>query len=178
MNEGSIGNPFRPPMVSFIPSPAMLKALSVLMARALSRFKPTPRSPDHDLGRRGEDVAAHYLRRAGYRIIERNVRVPMGEADIIAETRDAMVMIIVEVKSRLRTPGQPELSATVAPEAAITAHKRRKLATIAQHLARANRWHDRTVRIDVIAVEFFTLSDPQPLIRHHPAAVPFQSVAH
>jgi putative endonuclease len=123
-------------------------------------------SPTRLLGRRGEDAAAALLRRTGYRIIERNAVVPMGEADIVAQAPDGRTMVIVEVKSRRRAPGQPERSATTPPEAAVTRRKRGKLAAIARHLARANNWQDRPVRIDVIAVEF-TDGVREPALRHH-----------
>ncbi len=118
------------------------------------------------LGRRGEDEAAAHLKRQGFRIIARNVQVPMGEADIVAHAPDGRAVVIVEVKSRLRTPGQSARSAATPPEAAITQRKRRKLLSIARHLAASNGWHDRPVRIDVVAVEF-THGSPTPTLRHH-----------
>lgn len=124
------------------------------------------RSATRELGRRGEDAAAALLRRTGYRIIDRNVVVPMGEADIVAQTADGRTIVIVEVKSRRRAPGQPARSATTLPEAAITAHKRRKLRAITAHLVRANGWGERPVRIDVIAAEF-TDGERVPVLRHH-----------
>lgn len=50
------------------------------------------------IGDLGEDIAARYLMRKGYRIRERNYRAMHGEIDIIAE-KDGMV-IFVEVKTR------------------------------------------------------------------------------
>ena len=35
-------------------------------------------------GKKGEDIAAVYLRKKGYRIVERNYRCRYGEIDIIA----------------------------------------------------------------------------------------------
>ncbi|MCA1748965.1 MAG: YraN family protein, partial [Sphingomonadales bacterium] len=35
-------------------------------------------------GRRGEGLAAWYLRLKGYRILDRNIRTPRGEVDIVA----------------------------------------------------------------------------------------------
>jgi len=103
------------------------------------------------LGRKGESAAADYLRAHGYRILARNVVVPMGEADLLAESPDGQSIVLVEVKTRERT-GHANSDA-VPPEAAITAHKRRKLRAIARHLIRANNWHDRAFRIDVVGVE-------------------------
>jgi len=57
-------------------------------------FGRKPRS----LARRGEDAAARYLRRQGYCILDRNVRLGRYEIDIIA--RDGDTIAFVEVKAR------------------------------------------------------------------------------
>lgn len=49
-------------------------------------------------GNYGEDLAAAYLKRKWYKIIERNYRNKFGEIDIIARKKDTVVF--VEVKSR------------------------------------------------------------------------------
>ncbi len=43
-----------------------------------------------------EEFATNYLKRLGYKILDRNVRTPYGEVDILAEYRGKKV--IVEVK--------------------------------------------------------------------------------
>ena len=50
-----------------------------------------------ELGRRGEERAVEYLRRRGYRILERNYQTREGELDIVAKQGDALVF--VEVKT-------------------------------------------------------------------------------
>ena len=52
----------------------------------------------HDLGKMGEDLAAGYLKKAGYRIVKRNWTTGKNEIDIIAENKDYIVF--VEVKTR------------------------------------------------------------------------------
>ena len=49
-------------------------------------------------GMRGERLAAKYLKRCGYKIVERNFKCPFGEVDIIARQGD--VLAFVEVKAR------------------------------------------------------------------------------
>lgn len=122
------------------------------------------------LGRKGEQAAAAYLASQGFRIIDANVELAAGEADLIALDPDQETYVIVEVKTRARRPGQPLQSAQTPPEAAITAHKRSKLRQIASHLKRTNQW-TRT-RVDVIAIE--QIEDggqPRLVIRHHKDAV-------
>ena len=50
------------------------------------------------LGKFGEDSAARYLRRRGYKILERNFRCRQGEIDLIASKGEYVVF--VEVKLR------------------------------------------------------------------------------
>lgn len=50
------------------------------------------------IGRIGEDIAADFLQRNGYRVIERNLHVSRNELDIIAE--DSEYLVFVEVKTR------------------------------------------------------------------------------
>jgi putative endonuclease len=52
-----------------------------------------------DVGRRGEEVAAKYLRRQGLRILKRNVRSGRGEIDLIAT--EGSTLVFVEVKARV-----------------------------------------------------------------------------
>ena len=40
---------------------------------------------DEPLGRRGEEYAARYLRKKGMRVLARNVDVPGGEVDVLAD---------------------------------------------------------------------------------------------
>jgi len=124
-------------------------------------------SPNRDLGNRGEQAAANLLKSKGYRILGRQVRVPMGEADLIAEDPRDHAIVVVEVKSRLTRNGRP--GSSIAPERSVTAHKKKKLLQIARHLVRANRWGERPLRIDVVAVEFdgTRVCD----VRHHVGAV-------
>lgn len=63
------------------------------------------------IGQAGEERAAEYLRRNGYKILDRNFRTPFGELDIVAEEKDST--IFVEVKTRLTDSlGPPYLSVT------------------------------------------------------------------
>jgi putative endonuclease len=54
-----------------------------------------------ELGRRGEILAAKYLRKHGYKILYRNFRAPRGgEVDIICRDKSSDTLAFVEVKTR------------------------------------------------------------------------------
>lgn len=96
------------------------------------------------VGRRAEESAADYLRRSGYRILERNVRARFGEIDLVA--RQGQVLCFVEVKARSSTRfGWPE--------EAVTFRKRQKLIRLAQwYLRRHRAWQGLPVRFDILSI--------------------------
>jgi putative endonuclease len=98
-----------------------------------------------ELGRRGEDEAADYLRRLGYRIVGRRERVLRGDIDIVA--LDDRTVVFVEVRTRSATThGHPAETVGHA--------KQRRIATLATAYIRRHRLQDQSVRIDVVAVTF------------------------
>ena len=125
---------------------------------------------DKALGRAGERASARFLRRAGYTILDRNVRVAPGEADLVCLAPDRSTIVLVEVKTRRRGTNKSLMGETVPPEASIHQTKRRTLASVARVLATANGWTDRHVRIDVVAVEWPD-DGRGPTLRHHIGAV-------
>ena len=52
----------------------------------------------NERGRWGEELAAKYLRKKRYRLLEMNYRCRMGEIDLIVENRK--LLVFVEVKLR------------------------------------------------------------------------------
>ncbi len=124
-----------------------------------------PRPGRQELGRLGENAAARLLRRARYRVLARNVRTRSGEADLVCLAPDRSTLVIVEVKTRLLVGEHPP------PEASVDAHKRLKLRQVRRALIRANRWQDRPVRIDVVAVDWPDEPRARPSLRHYIAAV-------
>jgi len=58
-------------------------------------------------GNRGEAIAAEYLQKKGYKIIERNFRTRFGEIDIVCW--DGKILVFVEVKTKMGHDfGEPE----------------------------------------------------------------------
>lgn len=53
------------------------------------------------MGKRGEDAAAAYLAKQGYRILARNYRCREGEIDLVAQ--EGEFLVFVEVKARSST---------------------------------------------------------------------------
>jgi putative endonuclease len=81
--------------------------------------RPSP----HALGRNGEEAAADYLARAGFRITATGYRRLRGEIDIIA--RDGPTLVFVEVKTR-------RAEEFGFPEEAVTPAKQRQIRRIAE----------------------------------------------
>ncbi len=59
----------------------------------------TVRDPRRRLGELGERLARDHLTRAGYRIVDTNVRTRQGELDIVAA--DETALVFCEVKTRV-----------------------------------------------------------------------------
>jgi putative endonuclease len=102
------------------------------------------------LGRAAEDLVAERLRRSGWSIVGRNVRLPSGELDLVA--LDGRTLVFVEVKAgRLGASLGPEQ-----PAHAVGPRKQRKL----RRLAREWIWERRGpsgvagYRFDVVGVSF------------------------
>ncbi|MBI4078855.1 MAG: YraN family protein [Candidatus Levybacteria bacterium] len=110
---------------------------------------------------KGENLACNYLKRKGYRIIERNFRKGYGEIDIVAlhpaGLGQAQVLVFVEVKTRTSDLFGPPLEA-------ITPWKIRTLVKTAQYYKLLHPQLPDSLRLDAIGVDFF--SNPSPKIEH------------
>lgn len=95
------------------------------------------------LGRRGEQVAAEYLERAGFRILDRNWRCAEGEIDIVAAER--RVLVVCEVKTRSGTRYGT-------PAEAISRAKRNRLRRLAVRWLVAHGVLFDEVRVDVLGL--------------------------
>ena len=95
------------------------------------------------LGREGEDRAAKFLAKRGYRILERNYRTRSGEIDLIALDRG--VVVFVEVKTRTS-------DAFGAPELAVTPQKQQRMLKAALGYMKYKKLHQVPCRFDVVAI--------------------------
>ncbi len=115
-----------------------------------------------NIGQSGEEVAATYLKKSGYQILDRNyanVRgIRLGEIDIVAE-KDKHI-VFVEVKAAWIEAGRESRL----PEWQVTRGKLRKMEKIANIYLKEKRLEDREYSFDVVAVTFFSMGEPE--IRH------------
>ena len=95
------------------------------------------------LGNRGEKIAANFLRKQGYRIIEKNYHSRLGEIDIVANEGESIVF--VEVKTRRSTDFG-------LPEEALSYDKRRRLSKLALGYLAHRRIKDTNCRFDVVSI--------------------------
>ncbi|HON57938.1 MAG TPA: YraN family protein [Smithella sp.] len=99
----------------------------------------------------GEELAVSFLKKNGYKILEKNYRCPMGEVDIVA--RDHQSLVFVEVKTR-KSDGFGY------PEEAVNTKKQKKISRVALHYLQENNLTDELIRFDVVAV-LMTSSPPE-----------------
>lgn len=95
------------------------------------------------LGKSGEQLAAKYLKKNGYKILIQNYRCKFGEIDIIA--KGSGVLVFIEVKTRSGTTHG-------SPAAAVNARKQRQISRAAQYYLAEHSLFDSPARFDVISI--------------------------
>ena len=106
------------------------------------------------LGQQGEDLAEDFLKRKGYKLVERNYRCKSGEVDLIV--LDRKVIVFVEVKTRTD-------HSFGSPFEAVEARKQRKMIEAARVFLHERRLDQRDARFDVVGVSW---PHGKPLIEH------------
>ena len=96
-----------------------------------------------ELGKKGEEKALRFLKKKGYRIIEKNYVCKMGEMDIIAKDKDTLAFI--EVKTRTSMAFGP-------PQLAVNSSKQRQLSKVALNYLKEKQLEDVKARFDVVAI--------------------------
>lgn len=94
-------------------------------------------------GKGYEEMAAEYLAKKGYVILENNYFCKFGEADIIARTENTIVF--VEVKYRRSTSCGNPLEA-------VTFNKIKKLCRVADFYLACHKLQNVSIRFDVIGI--------------------------
>src|SRR3972149_4446921 len=106
------------------------------------------------IGTKGEQVAVRFLKKNGYKILQRNYRCRVGEIDVVCY--DHGTIAFVEVKTRYSDSyGPPELSVTEA--------KKRQIVKVALHYVADKKIEGIDVRFDVVSI-FHTPMKKYPAI--------------
>jgi putative endonuclease len=110
------------------------------------------------LGRRGEALAARYLRRKGLYVVVRNWRCPDGELDLVL--RRSGLLVVCEVKTRTSTNyGTPAES--------VTDDKAARIRRLARRWQLSNDLHHLPVRFDIVSILW--RPGHVPVVTHDPA---------
>ena len=108
-------------------------------------------NPSQTLGVLGEELAYHHLLRRGYKVLLRNYESPMGEIDLIAKEKGAMVFIEVKTRSS---------DAMGSPAEGVTLFKRHQVIKTAQYYIKRYGIHHVPCRFDVVSVLLPHDADP------------------
>ena len=106
---------------------------------------PLEKMSSRQIGQKGEEIAAKYLLKRGYKVLQSNWKCQVGEVDIVAEDNNNVVL--VEVKTR-RIAHKDD---SVMPELAVTKAKQEKYRTLALMYAALHPALE-SIRFDVIAI--------------------------
>jgi putative endonuclease len=106
------------------------------------------------LGKEGERIAELFLKKKGYKLVERNYRCAAGELDLVM--LDRRVIVFVEVKTR--TGG-----GYGTPLEAVAVRKQKKMIYVAEFFLSAKKLSQREARFDVVGVSW---PGAQPLVEH------------
>lgn len=102
-------------------------------------------------GKNGEDIACTYLKKQGYKILERNFRTRNGEIDIIALDNNTLVFIEVKTRSTFQF-GTPSES--------ITSWKLKALQRTAVFYSSIHTSLPSQLRLDLISIMLNTEGKP------------------
>jgi putative endonuclease len=95
------------------------------------------------VGKWGEDCAFAFLESKGFKILDRNVRTPAGEIDLIALDHETLVFVEVKTRSHIRAGY---------PEEAVTEDKLEHMVDSAESWLEEHTDYEDNWRLDVVAV--------------------------
>ena len=108
-------------------------------------------------GKEGEKIAAAYLKKNGYEIIEINFRCPIGEIDIVAKEENDLVFVEVKTRKSL------DLGY---PEQAVGIRKQKKMSQLALWYMQKRKIADTNARFDVVAITLMPEKNEVKLIQN------------
>lgn len=97
------------------------------------------------IGRRGEEIAANYLAKNDYYILEKNFRCKIGEIDIIAFDKEEKKIVSIEVKTRRSIKYG-------LPREAVDKKKQKHIISATKYYLLINKLMNYKIRFDVIEV--------------------------
>lgn len=101
-------------------------------------------------GNKGEEVAISYLKKNGYKILEKNYENKIGEIDIVVKKDNVIVFIEVKAQKGKVSNSNDGLY----PERNVDWRKQRKLIQTAEYYLTQKHYHEETKwQIDVIGVD-------------------------
>lgn len=110
---------------------------------------------NHDLGDKGEQMAANYLSKKGYTLLERGWRYRRYEIDIICKDEEQDIIIFVEVKTR-------SSDYFGYPEEFVTKAQQKRLGKAAEEYMYQNDLNGE-VRFDIVAI---SISPQKNYLKH------------
>jgi putative endonuclease len=118
------------------------------------------------LGFRGERAAQRFLKRKGYRIVARGLRLRGGELDLVAV--DGRTVVFVEVKTRTSHDAGH-------PAEAVDHNKQKRITRAALRFIQRHGLFDCRCRFDVVAVTWPS-NQKKPTIEHYENAFESQGI--
>lgn len=94
-------------------------------------------------GKKEEAVAEYFLKKKGYKIVERNYSNHIGEIDLIATDRD--ILVFVEVKFR-------QTDKFGLPREAVGIYKQNQIKKAATLYLQQNNLFEKEIRFDVVDI--------------------------
>lgn len=113
-----------------------------------------------ETGQKGEDLAAAFLEKDGYMILERNYRFSGAEMDIICLKDTELIFVEVKTRTGMREDYYPEM--------AVTPAKQKNCFRAADAFVYEKKMWTVPVRFDVIAIRLSEGQEPE--IVHFPDA--------
>lgn len=95
-----------------------------------------------ELGRKGEEIALKFLEGKGFSLLQKNLRLKIGEIDLLMLDKETLVVVEVKTKTSSRYS---------LPQERVDRHKQAKLVSLAKAVWK--NFPKRKIRIDVVAVD-------------------------
>lgn len=95
------------------------------------------------IGKKGEELAVKFLKKKGYKILERNFACRQGEIDIIALDRNEIVFIEVKTRTSMNYG---------LPSEAVNIQKKKHLYNATEYYIYTRKLYEKFIRIDVIEI--------------------------